>query len=223
MALKPTRFPRWAENDENDPVTSAPNKSEPPEAVKLSGLKREQPLPREWFNDTLNLTSEWLEWLEETVTTLATDTSQTTLQAVYPVGSYYMNASDNTDPATLFGFGTWVRVEGKFIVGQDDNDTAFDGAGEEGGSKTHTHSDTFAVDGHQLTVNEMPSHSHTVFVPTTGGGGGTGGGDSVTGVNQVNTSSVGGDQPHTHNLSGGVQSASNLPPYKVAYIWYRTA
>ena len=42
----------------------------------------------------------------------------TTLQAVYPVGSIYINASVATNPGTLLGFGTWaVFGAGKVMVG----------------------------------------------------------------------------------------------------------
>jgi len=30
------------------------------------------------------------------------------LQALHPVGSIYINATNSTNPATLLGFGTWV-------------------------------------------------------------------------------------------------------------------
>jgi hypothetical protein len=39
------------------------------------------------------------------------------LQAVYPVGSIYMSASNGTNPATIFGFGTWKRYgEGRTMI-----------------------------------------------------------------------------------------------------------
>ena len=33
-----------------------------------------------------------------------------TLQAVYPVGSIYINAASSTNPGTLLGFGTWAAL-----------------------------------------------------------------------------------------------------------------
>ena len=42
----------------------------------------------------------------------------TTLQAVYPVGSIYINAAVSTNPATLLGFGTWAAFgAGKVWLG----------------------------------------------------------------------------------------------------------
>ena len=72
-----------------------------------------------------------------------------TLQAVYPVGSMYLNSTDNTNPATLFGFGTWASVVDVCIVGAGNSYNL----GATGGEATHV-----------LTVPEMPSHSHTEAV-----------------------------------------------------------
>lgn len=66
------------------------------------------------------------------------------LDMVRPVGSYYWS-DDPTEPSELFG-GTWERIRGKFIYAEDDDIPA----GSTGGEKTHT-----------LTVDEMPTHTHT--------------------------------------------------------------
>ena len=80
----------------------------------------------------------------------------TTLQAVYPVGSIYMNASNSTNPATLLGFGTWAAFgAGRVITGFDASDSDFDSAEETGGSKTKT-----------LSISEIPAHSHTIAAST---------------------------------------------------------
>lgn len=75
-----------------------------------------------------------------------------TLQAVYPVGAIYMSTVA-TDPATLFGFGTWERIAGKFLLGATDNGSsgASQAAGNTGGAATVT-----------LTAAQsgVPAHSH---------------------------------------------------------------
>ena len=77
--------------------------------------------------------------------------AEITGRILYPVGSIYINAQDNTNPATLFGFGSWERFgKGRVMVGQDPDDVDFDAIGEKGGEKTHT-----------LTEGEMPSHDHS--------------------------------------------------------------
>jgi microcystin-dependent protein len=77
-----------------------------------------------------------------------------TLADVYPVGSVYLSVVA-TNPATLFGFGTWARIgQGRALVGQDAGDPDFDTAEETGGAKTVT-----------LATAEIPSHSHSVTDP----------------------------------------------------------
>ena len=62
----------------------------------------------------------------------------------YPVGSLYWT-SQNVNPATLFG-GTWQQITDTFILAAGSTYTN----GDTGGEFTHT-----------LTVNELPSHTHT--------------------------------------------------------------
>lgn len=72
-----------------------------------------------------------------------------TLDQVYPIGSIYMSAV-STNPATLFGFGTWAAFgAGRVPVGFDAGQSEFDAAEKTGGAKTHT-----------LTAAEMPVHGH---------------------------------------------------------------
>lgn len=77
----------------------------------------------------------------------------TLISKMYPVGSIYMSV-EGTNPSRLFG-GTWENISGRFLIGAgtatDDNDEERTFlAGEENGTMNHT-----------LTVNEMPSHTHT--------------------------------------------------------------
>lgn len=89
------------------------------------------------------------------------------------------------------------NLKGKVAVGKDDNDTDFDTLGETGGEKTHI-----------LSVNEMPSHSHT---PTSGNFCTTGNG---TANNLVNSGSSYAQTSATANTGGG-QPHNNLQPYIV--------
>jgi hypothetical protein len=56
---------------------------------------------------------------------------------IYPVGSV-VTLGVSTNPATLFGVGTWTAIAGKVIVGIDAGQTEFDTLNETGGAKTHT-------------------------------------------------------------------------------------
>ena len=145
------------------------------------------------------------------------------MQALYPVGSIYSNVSVSTNPATLFGFGTWVALEGVTIIGRSSTDSTFGTAGSTGGSKdaivvSHTHT---------ATVTD-PGHTHTA--PYNGNG--TGGQPSV-GYAAGDQGSPSGTMRATNSSTTGISVANsttgvsatnaNLPPYVVAYVWKRTA
>lgn len=131
------------------------------------------------------------------------------LPMVYPVGSIYMSVN-NTNPATLFGFGTWEQIKDTFLLSAGDTYTA----GDTGGSATHT-----------LTVDEMPSHHHNL---TTAYSGGTwarnyyGFIPNVGNDGQLN-SLYNEAPPNRTNDVGGGQAFSTMPPYLAIYVWKRTA
>lgn len=124
------------------------------------------------------------------------------LQSVYPVGAIYISTV-STNPATLFGFGTWVQIEDTFLLSAGTNYTA----GATGGEETHT-----------LTTNEMPSHTHEIL-----GGGSTL--SLVTGSARYRLSFAtnGGQIQMVNSNTGGGQAHNNMPPYLVVYMWERTA
>lgn len=151
--------------------------------------------------------------------------------AIYPVGSVYINADDDTNPSQLLGFGTWTLFStGRMLVGFDEAQEEFNAAGKEGGTKEET-----------LSVNQIPAHSHT---GTTNSGGSHShsytrhnryekaivypGVDQTHGFNDggssASTSSAG---SHTHSFTtnnrGGGAAHNNLPPFTTVYMWKRTA
>jgi hypothetical protein len=87
------------------------------------------------------------------------------IQALHPVGSIYINATNSDNPATLLGFGTWVAFgAGRVPVGFDAGNALFNAAEKTGGSYdsinvTHTHTTTVG--------NQSAGHTHT-FSGTTG-------------------------------------------------------
>lgn len=123
----------------------------------------------------------------------------------YPVGSYYETSDANFDPNVVWG-GTWVLdSQGRVTVSQDTSDTSFDTIGETGGEKTHT-----------LTVDEMPSHTHTAKGNILGGVGTQSAqmrrdGDAWSFSSQI------------LNNTGGSQAHNNVQPYVVVKRWHRTA
>lgn len=142
------------------------------------------------------------------------------LQALYPVGSVYINASVATNPATLLGFGTWTEVgAGRVLVGQNTGDASFDTLGETGGSKDaivveHTHTGTTGANG---------GHSHT-FPLTSNSGSGVGGWSGGAVLSNAPTSTV---SDHTHsfttNSTGSSGTNANLQPYVVVKMWQRVS
>jgi len=100
---------------------------------------------------------------------------QAALQAVYPVGSVYINATSTSNPNTLLGFGTWVEFgSGRVLVSQNTGDSSFNSLEETGGSKNativehnHTFSDSFTTASagtHTHSVND-PGHFHQMVGP----------------------------------------------------------
>jgi hypothetical protein len=134
-------------------------------------------------------------WIKKTLAEVKTIlgitfSTSTVIQTIYPVGAIYMSAL-STDPGTLFGFGTWTHIgAGRTLI---DAGGAY-GLGATGGEVNHT-----------LTVNEMPSHTHTVAV----------GGDPAGGISGVADSTTG--------SAGLGQAHNNMPPWLAVNIWQRTA
>jgi len=129
----------------------------------------------------------------------------TSIQAIYPVGSIYINAAVSTNPATLFGFGTWVTFgAGRVIVGLNAADSDFDTVQETGGAKTHT-----------LSTAELPSHTHTSALR------GNGEDEDVDFPSAGDSTNPG--RTMTTNATGGGAAHNILQPYIVAYMWRRTA
>ena len=114
-------------------------------------------------------------------------------------------SSVSTSPATVLGFGTWTAIEGYTLVGYKSGDSDFGTVNATGGAKTVT-----------LTVDQIPAHTHS---GVTGGNG-----EDET---RPNTPSASDNRPnvgtYTTSSVGGGQAHNNLQPYKVKYMWERTA
>jgi hypothetical protein len=134
----------------------------------------------------------------------------------YPVGSFYKNIN-NVDPSITLGFGTWERVQGRFLIGLDDGDIDIDGPLETGGNRVLT------VQGHTLIVDELPPHTHTV-------GNDPGSTDEPGNylrsesqeTTKANTHATGGGLQHVHAITGDVDNET-LPPFFAMYIYRRVS
>lgn len=139
------------------------------------------------------------------------------LQAMMPVG-FVVTLGVSTNPNTLYGFGTWTRIQGKVIVGVSDSDSDFD-LNDTGGAKTHT-----------LTIAQLPNvtgswgihgqENGTLFASKSGYA--TGG---LFSGKYGNLNYYTGSQSYTNpgfDFGGG--SAHNImQPYIAKYVWERTA
>ena len=149
---------------------------------------------------------------------------QAALQALYPVGSIYINATNSTNPGTLLGFGTWTAFgAGRVPVGFNASDPLFDTAEETGGSKdatvvSHTHTAT-------STVTD-PGHTHNTskaVMTVATGGNGAGGFDRLLEVISTTSSTTGITVATTVASTGSSGTNANLQPYITVYMWKRTA
>ena len=83
---------------------------------------------------------------------------------------------------------------------------------------TFTSSNTGGEYNHKLTINEMPSHTHEIQIPTSTNWTGNGGS-----AFQLNNQTTLRDTYSYIKASGGDQSHNNIQPYIVVYFWRRTA
>lgn len=208
-----------------DPGSTAPeNLPEGAMRLNLSARKFEKLGPGGLWSDALD-------YLAMKVNELQDAAVLQVLRAAYPVGSVYINADSDTNPATLLGFGSWSAIgAGRVLVGQNAGDTSFDVLGETGGSKdaivvSHNHIGSTTGDGEHV-------HS-TVFRRRTGSNGNvTGGSMPIAGSQSgsdyqdtgIASQAAGG---HSHGVSvnstGSSGTNANLPPYLVVKMWKRTA
>lgn len=116
------------------------------------------------------------------------------LNIVYPVGSVYLSY-ENASPASFLG-GTWEQITGYFLRAANDINT--------GGN------DEIA-----LTIAQMPSHSHNIYVSLNSSGTAT--------LIQFRQSCT-----NQGTIWGGAQATgnnephSNMPVYQNLYCWKRT-
>lgn len=115
----------------------------------------------------------------------------------HPVGSFYISM-DGTSPSVLFG-GAWTQIsDARFLC-------AWTSAGGSGGENQHV-----------LTVSEMPSHKHHIYIGYTRQQGAH---ESLDfGPNQTSIWS----ESYTE-ATGGSSAHNNMPLYITTFMWYRTA
>ena len=120
------------------------------------------------------------------------------LNTYFPVGSLYMTTG-NEDPNISIG-GTWEQIKDRFLLACGDTYAN----GTTGGEATH-----------KLTVEEMPSHKHTIWTAQ-------GGSWARETVCCGNTAVRNAGDYDSITYAGGNQPHNNMPPYLAVYVWKRT-
>jgi hypothetical protein len=145
---------------------------------------------------------------------------QAALQALHPVGSIYINATNSANPATYFGFGTWVAFgAGRVPVGFNAADPLFDTAEEIGGSKdaivvSHTHTATVTDPGHAHIMSGVNGSAAAGPLAAT---------DFTSGDTRNDTNSVTTGITVSNSTEGSSGTNANLQPYITVFMWKRTA
>jgi hypothetical protein len=144
-------------------------------------------------------------------------------QALYPVGSIYINATSASNPNTLLGFGTWTAFgAGRVMVGLDAGDALFDTAEETGGSKdavvvSHTHTATVTDSGHTHNYDKAISQ-----INAAGGISWLGGDNDGRYATTATTSATTGISV-SNSTEGSSGTNANIQPYITVRMWKRTA
>ena len=137
------------------------------------------------------------------------------LQLVYPVGAVYISTV-NTNPATLFGFGTWTQIQNRFLLAAGSTYSA----GATGGSATQKltvaqlPSVTGEISFHGKYTGNMVSGAKGAFSPKT-----TISSKYATGTSNSGTNSI---EVVAFDNGGEGAAHNNMPPYLVVYMWKRT-
>ena len=155
----------------------------------------------------------------QVATTAFVQAAATALSTIYPVGSIY-TSTVSTNPATLFGMGTWVAFgAGRVLLGTDGSSYL---PGTTGGSAdaivpahTHTASTTITDPGH--------AHNYTRLSLIAGTSSGPDANWWTASTQATSTATTGITAGTTVTSTGTSVTGANLQPYVVVYMWNRTA
>jgi hypothetical protein len=129
----------------------------------------------------------------------------------YEVGDI-LQTLNTSSPEDRWPGTEWESIAGRVLVGIDSTQSEFDTAGEEGGEKTHT-----------LTQAELPDIPANPSVPTICSTPNNTGGPIVDYHILGSQTTSGYSVPGIGADLGSGEAHNNLQPYKVVYMWLRTA
>lgn len=150
---------------------------------------------------------------EQAISTAVTAAKTQAKLDAHPIGSYYWS-NDSTSPATLFG-GTWEALPpGYTLIAQGSGSDSF-------GSFTYEAGQKYGERKHQLTTDELASHSHTYTLDTTKKGAYKDSGSWFVDAGTIGEQATG--KSRSTDAAGKSVPHNTLPPSIASYIWRRTA
>ena len=135
------------------------------------------------------------------------DNIENAINAIYPVGSIYMNVN-NVNPSTLFG-GEWEQLPDRFLLGAGTNHEA----GETGGKESVTLSANIGACNSAPSVIGYLAEGQTNYQKNNNA-------DIVVQGSSTSFSNWNHSTPVTDRNSTSRETAI-MPPYLVVYMWKR--
>jgi len=142
-----------------------------------------------------------------------------TKEALFPVGSIYVNYSVSTNPGTLLGFGTWSAITDEVLAGK--------------GSGTFASIGSVGAETKTIAASNLPQLAVTVTDPGHLHGCPSDGGDQSStssnfrresqNIGDINTKSANTGITATANTGGANTAISLVQPTRVVYMWRRSA
>lgn len=111
MVSKPSVFPVWADQDQDDPVSLQNNVLTPPPEKQNFGWDRLEFPPRNWFNWLGRYTNRWLQYLaqqEAQAVVTSDNTGATPVVEVVNGGMSLIYVIDTSTPANFFEGITYI-------------------------------------------------------------------------------------------------------------------
>lgn len=155
---------------------------------------------------------------------------KTLLDMIYPINSIYISISP-TNPTTYFG-GTWTQLKNAYLFATNATSGA-KGTGSGSGTGTGAASGNTggssksSTDGHAITIAQMPSHTHGIWMVweagRASGGLWTYNADKNWGSHVTNATGGGAEHSHGMTHTHSLNSHTHSVPYLEVYVWKRTA
>lgn len=180
-------------------------------------------------SDNINVEATNVKFTKQTLSTVFID-SLSLLDALYPVGSIYTTTDKNFNPTKSFG-GTWININEEKSDGKNANGYKF--------LVATSNKDKVAIGGsNTITINNLPSHTHTFSGTTSTNGKHTHSYKNSSGIfsdnaddrwvgQSSNTNQTTGEAgSHNHTFSGTTKGTGGgqdyWQPYYRVYYWKRT-